>query len=63
MKRLKTLNSLMKFQIYGSDGETEIDEFKKFEIDITKLKETLFPRVDQEQEKVENEFCKAILYA
>ena len=47
----------------GSDGETEIDEFKKFKIDITKLKETLFPRVDQEQEKVENEFCKAILYA
>ena len=47
----------------GSDGEVEIDEFKKFEIDITKFKETLFPRVDQEQEKVENEFCKAILYA
>ena len=47
----------------GSDGENEIDEFKNFEIDITKFKETLFPWVDQEQEKVENQFCKAILYA
>ena len=46
----------------GSDGEIETDEFKNFEIDITKFKETLFPRVDQEQEKVENQFCKAILY-
>ena len=33
----------------GSDSEVEIDEFKNFEIDITKFKETLFPRVDQEQ--------------
>ena len=47
----------------GSDGEIEIEEFKNVEIDITKFKETLFPRVDQEQEKVENQFCKAILYA
>ena len=47
----------------GSDGENEIDEFKNFEIDITKFKETLFSKVDQEQEKVENQFCKAILYA
>ena len=47
----------------GFDSEIEIDEFKNFEIDITKFKETLFPWVDQEQEKVENQFCKAILYA
>ena len=47
----------------GSDGEIEIEEFKNVEIDITKFKETLFPRVDQEQEKVENQFCKTILYA
>ena len=47
----------------GSDGEIEIEEFKNVEIDITKFKEILFPRVDQEQEKVENQFCKAILYA
>ena len=33
----------------GSDGEIEIDEFKNFEIDIAKFKETLFPRADQEQ--------------
>ena len=31
----------------GSDGEIKIDEFKNFKIDITKFKETLFPRVDQ----------------
>ena len=47
----------------GSHVQIEIEEFKNFEIDITKFKETLFPRVDQEQEKVENQFCKAILYA
>ena len=44
----------------GSDGEIEIGEFKNFETDIAKFKETLFPRVDQEQEKIENRFFKAI---
>ena len=47
----------------GSDSEIQIDEFKDFEIDITKLKDTLFPRVDKSQEKIENQFCKVILYA
>ena len=47
----------------GSDSEIQIDEFQSSEIDITKFKETLFPRVDEAQEKVENQFCKAILYA
>ena len=30
---------------------------------MTKFKETLYPRVDEAQENVENQFCKAILYA
>ena len=47
----------------GSDSETQIDEFKNSEVDITKFKNTLFPRVDKAQENVENEFCKTILYA
>ena len=46
-----------------SDSEIQIDEFQSSEIDITKFKETFFPRVDEPQEKVENQFCKAILYA
>ena len=32
-------------------------------MDIQKFKDTLFPRVDAENEKIENQFCKAILYA
>ena len=47
----------------ASDSEIQIDEFQSSETDITKFKETLFPRVDEAQEKVENEFCKVILYA
>ena len=50
----------------GSDSEIQsfkVDEFQSSEIDITKFKETLFPRVDKAQEKVENQFCKAILRA
>ena len=47
----------------GSDSEIQIDEFQSSEIDITKFKETFFPRVDEAQEKVENQFCEAILYA
>ena len=46
----------------GSDSETQIDEFKDSKIDITKFKGTLFPRVDESQEKLENQFCKAVLY-
>ena len=47
----------------GSEDEAETDDFKNFEIDIQKFKDTLFPRVDAENEKIENQFCKAILYA
>ena len=46
-----------------SDSDIQIDEFKNSEIDITKFKDSLFPRVDEAQEKVENQFCKAVLYA
>ena len=47
-----------------SDTESQVDEFKNSEIDITKFKATLFPRIDDEtQEKIENQFCKAVLYA
>ena len=35
----------------GSDNETEINEFENSEIDLTKFKETLFPRVDEQQQK------------
>ena len=47
----------------GSEDEAETDDFKNFEIDIQKFKDTLFPRVDAENEKIENQFCKTILYA
>ena len=47
----------------GSENEAEIDNFKNFEMDIQKFKDTLFPRVDAENEKIENQFCKTILYA
>ena len=47
----------------GSDSESQIDDFKDSEIDVTKFKVTLFPRVEELREKVENQFCKAVLYA
>ena len=47
----------------GSENEIEIDEFQNSEIDLTKFKETLFPRVDEQQQKIENQFCRALLYA
>ena len=46
----------------GSKDEFEIDNFKNFEVDIEKSKETLFPRVDVEDQKVHNQFSCAILY-
>ena len=46
----------------GSENEIEIDEFQNSEIDLTKFKETLFPRVDEQQQKIENQFCRALLY-
>ena len=47
----------------GSEDEIEIDDFKNFELEIKKFNESLFPRVDNENEKVENKFCKVVLYA
>ena len=47
----------------GSDNETEMDDFGNSEIDLTKFKETLFPRVDEQQQKIENQFCRVVLYA
>ena len=47
----------------GCENEAEIDDFKNFEIDIQKFKDTLFPKLDAENEKIENQFFKAILYA
>ena len=47
----------------GSEDEIEIDDFKNFELEIKKFNESLFPRVDNENEKVENQFCKVVLYA
>ena len=47
----------------GSEDEIEIDDFKNFELEIKKFNESLFPRVDNENEKAENQFCKVVLYA
>ena len=47
----------------GSDNEIEINESENSEIDLTKFKETLFPRVDEQQQKIENQFCRVVLYA
>ena len=47
----------------GSEEEAEIDNFKNFEVDIKKLNESLFSRVDVDHGKVHNQFCNAILYA
>ena len=47
----------------GSEEESEIDNYKDFEVDIQKFNETLFPRADTEDEKVHNQFSCAIFYA
>ena len=47
----------------GSEEESDIDNFHKFEKDIKKFNETLFPRVDIEDQKTHNQFSCAILYA
>ena len=48
----------------GSDDESLIDEFKESEVGLKQSEETLFPRVDNdEQKKIENQFCKVALYA
>ena len=47
----------------GSEDESEIGNFKSFEADIEKFKETLFPRFDIEDQKVYNQFSCATLYA
>ena len=49
---------------YGSEEEKlEIDDFKNFEVDIEKFEETLFPRVDVEVQKIQNQICYTILSA
>ena len=48
----------------GSDDESLIDVFKGSEADLKNFKKTLFPSVDDdEQKKNENQFYKAALYA
>ena len=64
MKHYKILNSLMIPNLDdGSANEIEIDKFESCEIDLNKFKETLFPKVEEEKQKIENQFRKAILYA
>ena len=46
-----------------SEDESQTDNFKNFEVDIEKFKETLFPRVGVEDQKVRNQFSCTILYA
>ena len=46
----------------GSE-EAEIDDFKNIEVGIKKFTDSLFPRVDVNNQKVHNQFCNAILYA
>ena len=38
----------------GSEEEFEIDNYKDFKVDIQKFNETLFPRVDTEDQNVHN---------
>ena len=47
----------------GSKEESEIDNYKNFEVDIQKFNKILSPRVDAEDQKVHNQFSCAILYA
>ena len=47
----------------SSEDEPETDNFKKFEVNIQKFNESLFPSVAVEHEKVHNQFSNAILYA
>ena len=47
----------------GSKEESEIDNYKNFEVDIQKFNETLFPKVDAEDQKVHNQFSYEIFYA
>ena len=48
---------------YGSEEESEIDDFKNFKASLQKFEETLFPRVDDEDHKVHDQICYVILYA
>ena len=44
------------------DYEPEIDDFKESNADIEKFEETLFPKVEETHQKIQNQFCKVILY-
>ena len=65
MKRLKILINLTKYQIYVKvlKKKLKLTILKSFEVDIKKLNESLFPRVEVDHEKVRSQFCKTILYA
>ena len=46
------------------DDESLIGDFKESKVDLEKFEETLYSRVDDvEQKIIENQFCKAVLYA
>ena len=47
----------------GSEEESEIDNYKNFEVDIQKFNKIFSPRVDAEDQKVHNQFSYAIFYA
>ena len=47
----------------GPDNEIEIGQFESCETHLNKFKETLFPNVEEEKQKIENQFCEAIVYA
>ena len=46
----------------AGDYEPEIDDFKESNADIEKFEETLFPKVEETHQKIQNQFCKVILY-
>ena len=65
MKRLKRLKNLMKYRIYAKALKKNLiliifTNLKKI---LKKFNETLFPRVDIEDQKTHNQFSCAILYA
>ena len=51
------------FNLCEGDYEPEIDDFKESNADIEILEETLFPKVEEIHQKIENQFCKVMLYA
>ena len=50
------------FNLCEGDYKPEIDDFKESNADIETFEETLFPKVEEIHQKIENQFCKVILY-